>query len=112
MTEITWAETAPPNDECTYDHTTASVPFGILRIEWKSWKDYPGYAVSFTGIEDFIGSYDTLEAAKAASEEWYATRHREQAEQETVAKIVAWLRSHGFMALDEAADKLEVGEWK
>lgn len=47
-------------------------------------------------------------------------RHREKAEQETVAKIVAWLRNRKEMAeryIDyietaQAADAIEAGEWK
>ena len=40
-------------------------------------------------------------------------RHREQAERETVAKIVAWLRDqdgHGYD--DVRANVIEAGEWK
>lgn len=47
-------------------------------------------------------------------------RHREQAEQETVAKIVAWLRNRkemteryiDYVETAQAADCIEAGEWK
>ena len=55
------------------------------------------------------GKYDLSVCVQAFA------RHREQAEQETVAKIVAWLRANprGMMGYeDEYADAIEAGEWK
>ena len=39
-------------------------------------------------------------------------RHREAAEAETVAKIVAWLRDGADDAFLDAAGCIEAGEWK
>ena len=41
-------------------------------------------------------------------------RHREQAEQETVAKIVAWLRDQNQLRIApmDIANAIEAGEWK
>ena len=60
-----WSDPSPPNDFCPYDHCSANVPFGTMRIEWKSWKDYPGYCLYFDAGETFIGSFDSLDQAKS-----------------------------------------------
>ena len=60
-----WSDPSPPNDFCHYDHCSANVPFGTMRIEWKSWKDYPGYCLYFDAGETFIGSFDSLDQAKS-----------------------------------------------
>ena len=59
-----WSDPSPPNDFCPYDHCSAKVPFGTMRIEWKSWKDYPSYCLYFDAGETFIGSFDSLDRAK------------------------------------------------
>lgn len=64
---LEWSEPAPPTkDVCHYDHCHADTPFGRYQIEWKSWKDYPGYTVEAPW--EWIGTEDTLEAAKLSAQ--------------------------------------------
>lgn len=37
---LQWSEPTPPNRESSYDHVQADTPLGVVRIEWKGWKDY------------------------------------------------------------------------
>lgn len=37
---LNWSEPTAPNDECRYTHVQADTPLGVVRIEWKGWKDY------------------------------------------------------------------------
>lgn len=43
---LQWSEVREPNNDCSYDHVVAETPLGSISIEWKSWKDYPGYTSS------------------------------------------------------------------
>jgi hypothetical protein len=52
------------------------------------------------------GSCDTAPLVQAFA------RHREQAERETVEKIVAWLYESGDPHKMDTADAIEAGEWK
>jgi hypothetical protein len=63
--ELVWPEPSPPKDGVShYDHIIAHG----FTIEWKSWKDYPGYCVMSNQIdEEFIGCFDTLDEAKEAA---------------------------------------------
>ena len=49
--KLAWTEHRPPGLDCRYDNCSAETPFGVYRIEWKSWKDYPGYTIEFQGEE-------------------------------------------------------------
>lgn len=60
--QLTWTDPSEPNEACPYDHTKAETPFGAYLIEWKSWKDYPGYSVELR--DEFIATGDSLEEAK------------------------------------------------
>lgn len=61
---IHWSEPARPNDRCSYDHVVAQTPIGTAQIEWKGWKDYPGF-VAYVA-EEFLSASDTLDEAKDA----------------------------------------------
>ena len=68
---LAWTSHMSPDDTCNYDHiTTTTTPLGPITIEWKSWKDYPGYTALLPWWEAtapagaFI-SADSLDAAKA-----------------------------------------------
>lgn len=66
-TTYAWSEPSPPSEACRYDHVTLQTPLGQARIEWKSWKPYCTYVlylVNEDGGEEYVGSRDTLEAAK------------------------------------------------
>ena len=60
---LNWSAPAPPGqDGSAYDHCIAGTPFGCYTIEWKSWKDHPGYTVD--GPVGFFGSACSLDEAK------------------------------------------------
>ena len=106
-----WSDPSPPNDFCPYDHCSAKAPFGTMRIEWKSWKDYPGYCLYFDAGETFIGSFDSLDRAKEHAAA-VIEADREAVRSEVVREIVAWLREqdgHGYD--DMRANCIEAGEY-
>ncbi len=57
-----------------YDHCHAHTAFGPFGIEWKSWKDYPGFTLHFAG--NYISSHTTLDEAKLAALDWFQDRLR------------------------------------
>jgi hypothetical protein len=67
---LLWSEATPPDAECSYDYCAAKTPFGNFQIEWKSWKEHPGYVCYFNG--EFLATHDTLDGAKNACREWFA----------------------------------------
>lgn len=56
---LQWSEPKGPDGGKTsyYDHTQAETPLGTAMIEWKSWKDYPGYTVTVGG--DWVAECDS-----------------------------------------------------
>lgn len=62
-----------PDSTCGYNYCIAETPDGIHRIEWKSWKDYPGYCIYDPHI-DFVGVEDTLEEAILTANRLHAER--------------------------------------
>lgn len=101
-----WSDPSPPNDFCPYDHCSAKVPFGTMRIEWKSWKDYPNYCLYFDAGETFIGSFDSLDQAKShAAAVIEADREVVRADQ--AAELAKWRDKYnelGQMALEQVSD--------
>lgn len=69
---LEWDEPKKPDLYCSYDYTKANGAGLTYQIEWKSWKDYPGYCV-YAG-ENMVGTFDTLEAAKSAAFADYSAR--------------------------------------
>lgn len=65
---LTWSELNKPSPESSYDNVTAQSPLGKFSIEWKSWRQYDRPCLYLNG--DYIDSYDTLEDAKAAAEDY------------------------------------------
>lgn len=63
---LEWTKPAPPNNDCPYDHCSAETPFGPYQIEWKSWKDYPGYSVEFCG--ELVTVENRLDDAQASAQ--------------------------------------------
>jgi len=63
---VAWPEPSKPiNDVSRYDHIIAHG----YRIEWKSWKENPGFTVEREPhTNSFIGCFDTLDEAKRAAE--------------------------------------------
>lgn len=72
--EITWSEERAPCEECRYNHVVAETVFGSLTIEWKGWKDYPGYGCELpfpvNGEFPYVTAY-SLDEAKANVKAWY-----------------------------------------
>ena len=87
-----WTDPSPPNGFCPYDHCSAKAPFGTMRIEWKSWEDYPNYCLYFDAGETFIGSFDSLDRAK----------------EHAAAVIEAYGNEREVRALAEQANQLEI----
>ncbi len=58
---LEWSEPAKPNADCSYDHSEND----LYRIEWKNWKDYPGFVLyrKFSN-DDFVETYDSLRDAQ------------------------------------------------
>lgn len=69
---LTWSRLFDPNEECRYDHCYADTPFGRYQIEWKGWKDSPGFTLVFGG--EFITVPDDLISAKEAALKDYMSR--------------------------------------
>lgn len=60
---MNWTENKPPTGgESYYTHTTCKTPLGLLKIEWKSWKDKTSYDVELEG--KWVGYEYSLEDAK------------------------------------------------
>lgn len=60
---LNWTEPAKPKEGVSsYDHVMCDTPLGRIMIEWKSWKDSPGYDVQLEN--DWIGCEYSLEDAK------------------------------------------------
>ena len=74
---LQWSEALPPSDDCSYDHADAETPFGRLRIEWKSWKDDPGFTLDGPDWAMENVTYEfSLSSMKAAVEASYFARVR------------------------------------
>ena len=87
---LKWSEPRPPiKDVCRYDHVTAVTPWGVMFLEWSSWKKPPDdYCATLPG-DDCVGgdsleetkraaqnAWDEMvrEMAKSASSEWWLTK--------------------------------------
>jgi|AntDeeMinimDraft_6_1070357.scaffolds.fasta_scaffold00887_12 hypothetical protein len=58
-----WTEPNPPTDgESYYDYVKCETPLGLVKIEWKSWKERPSYDVSL--VDTWIGQEYSLKEAK------------------------------------------------
>ena len=63
---MNWTEPKPPTDgESCYDHVKCETPLGLIKIEWKSWKESPSYDVSLD--DNWIGQEYSLKEAKKLS---------------------------------------------
>ena len=57
-----WTDETPPNADSSYNHCSCETPIGLAVIEWKSWKDYPGYTLEIGG--EFVECFNSLDEAK------------------------------------------------
>lgn len=65
---LTWSAAEEPNSDSSYNHCFCETPLGRAFIEWKSWKDYPGYTLQI--CDQWIGCFDSLDEAKTALAEF------------------------------------------
>jgi hypothetical protein len=63
---LEWSE---PNEECSCDHIVADSAIGKFSIEWKSWKDYPGYVLYVNG--EYIGTLNNLDHLKVVAQSYF-----------------------------------------
>lgn len=78
--KLEWCEPRKPNASgIRYDHVLAESPIGLFSIEWKSWKDHPGYELYLDG-EWLVDGGNTLDAAKDNAHAYMLKRANEMAE--------------------------------
>lgn len=65
-------DTAAPGTGCGYDHVTATMPFGVFSIEWKSWKEHDSKTCYFNG--EYFGNAYTLDEAKEHCRKFYTDK--------------------------------------
>ena len=64
-----WTEPKPPTEGiCFYDHVDCETPLGLIRIEWKSWKESPSHDIMIN--KEWIGVEYDLEKAKLIASNW------------------------------------------
>jgi hypothetical protein len=69
--KLDWSAPAPPNSECSYDHTVAVTPFGRFLLTWKSWKEPWNNGLGFdeTPWGDVVyDHWDSIEEAQTWAE--------------------------------------------
>lgn len=67
---LQWSDHAPPTDGVShYDHVIAQTPLGQIMIEWKSWKDYPGYTCQMPW-DELINASELDDAKEAVQAAW------------------------------------------
>lgn len=73
---MNWTEPNPPTkDVCPYDHVDCDTPLGLMRIDWKSWKESPSYDIE---LGDFwIGVEYDLDKAKEVAENYLISKAKE-----------------------------------
>lgn len=77
--ELIWTEPKPPTAGIShYDHTSCNTPLGTFRIEWKSWKDNPGYDVMLN--DEWVDCKYSLEDAKNSVKDFLIQKHKELSE--------------------------------
>lgn len=67
-----WSPPSEPNDYCSYNHCYADTPFGRYQIEWKGWKSYPSYGLTFN--DRYIYCPDDLSGCQKAAQVDYETK--------------------------------------
>ena len=70
MKALEWSPAAAPNEYCRYDHSFADTPFGRYQVEWKGWKDAPGFTVAFAGDPLRIWGDTLAEVQTACEADW------------------------------------------
>lgn len=74
---MTWTELKPPTEGISfYDHVICETPLGVIKIEWKSWKEHPDYGIDLDGIQ-YIGTEFDLDSAKEMAKNYLVTKHNE-----------------------------------
>lgn len=64
-----WTEPRPPALGVSYyDHVLCETPLGLVKIEWKSWKQSPDYGVLIEN--QYLGTEYDLEDAKEVARKY------------------------------------------
>ena len=66
---LQWRENMPPSEDCRYDHCIAETPFGRFLISWKGWKQFDSPIAEERPWGDWYGTFNSVDAAKAACQE-------------------------------------------
>ena len=70
--QLNWSAIQEPNEDIRYDHVLAKAGLlGTFSIEWKSWKDYPGYVCYLNG--NYLECCDNLDEATKYCQEYIDT---------------------------------------
>jgi hypothetical protein len=73
---MNWTEIKPPTEGISfYYHIDCETPLGVIRIEWKSWKERPDYGIDLDG--KYIGTEYDLDTAKSVAKEYLITKYHE-----------------------------------
>ena len=70
-----WSEPTKPNQGCHYDHIECMTPLGMVRIEWKSWKQNEDLEIYVN--EEHIDYAFTLDGAKEKAKD-YLNKKRDE----------------------------------
>jgi len=100
MKELVWTEPKPPTKEIRYNHTTCNTPLGTFLIDWKGWKDNPGYDVMLN--DEWVDCKYSLEDAKTCVKDFLMQKHRELSEYDCLHEIIDIRNSvieSGFMCI-------------
>lgn len=75
---MNWSEINEPTDKfkSSYDYIFCKTPLGIIIIEWKSWKENPGFSIELDG-RIWIGTEYDLDAAKNKAKEYFEIKLKE-----------------------------------
>ena len=71
-----WTDINEPTEGISYyNHVLCDSPLGLIKIEWKGWKDRPSYDVEING--EWICQEYSLHEAKETTRKWLKDRAEE-----------------------------------
>lgn len=75
---LVWTDVQEPNSEICYHHIKAKTPFGDIVIDWKGWKDFPSFDISWNiGKFHYFDTVSSLEEAMDAANDYWNKLIRE-----------------------------------
>lgn len=73
---MNWTDPKPPTDGVSYyDHIICDTPVGILKIEWKSWKERPDYGIELDN--NYIGTTYSLDEGKKFAKQYVISIYKQ-----------------------------------